>query len=345
MKKIIVTGGTGYIGSHTSIELINNGFHVIIIDNLVNSNVETVDRIEEITGIRPEFHHADLSNEFSLSKIESCFDNVVAIIHFAALKAVGESTEKPLEYYQNNIFGLVNTLKMMKKKKVKNLVFSSSATVYGIPDQLPLTEKSPVKRGLSPYGNSKKIAEEILEDICKSNAGFNAISLRYFNPIGAHESGKIGELPNGIPNNLMPFITQTAIGKREQLVVFGDDYNTPDGTAIRDYIHVEDLAKAHVKTLDRLIRKKQKNNYEVFNLGTGKGSSVKEVIQSFEKTNQIKIPYTIVDRRAGDVEEMFASTDLSNRELDWKAIKSLDDMTLSAWKWETYYRSNLGPKT
>lgn len=341
MKKIIVTGGTGYIGSHTTIELINHGFDVLILDSLVNSSVKTLDRIEEITGIRPEFYKVDITNNFELQNINHCFDDIIGVIHFAALKAVGESTEKPLEYYHNNIYSLINILRMMKDKAIKNVVFSSSATVYGIPDKLPLTEESPTKRALSPYGNTKKIAEEILEDICKSSKDLNAISLRYFNPIGAHESGKIGELPNGVPNNLMPYITQAAAGKRKQLFVFGDDYNTPDGTAIRDYIHVVDLAKAHVKTLNRLIKKRQKNNYEVFNLGTGKGSSVMEVIQSFERTTKIKLPYKMIERRGGDVEEMFANTELANQELNWKAIQNLDDMTLSAWQWEKYFRSNI----
>jgi len=339
MKKIIVTGGLGYIGSHTSIELIKNGYKVLIIDSLVNSSIKMLDRIAEISGEKPEFYQIDLSNQFEFKKIYNHLEGISGVIHFAALKAVGESTEKPLEYYKNNLFSIINTIQIMKEKHISNFVFSSSATVYGTPDKLPLTEDSPTKKALSPYGNTKKIGEEILEDTCRIDKSFKAISLRYFNPIGAHESGKIGELPNGVPNNLMPFITQTAAGERKELLIFGNDYNTKDGTAIRDYIHVIDLAKAHVKTLKRLINNTQKRNFEIFNLGTGKGSSVLEVIKSFEKTAQIKIPYRIVERRDGDVEEMYASTILANNELKWKAIKNLDEMTSSAWVWEKNFRS------
>ena len=298
-----------------------------------------LDRIAEISGEKPEFYQIDLSNQFEFKKIYNHLEGISGVIHFAALKAVGESTEKPLEYYKNNLFSIINTIQIMKEKHISNFVFSSSATVYGTPDKLPLTEDSPTKKALSPYGNTKKIGEEILEDTCRIDKSFKAISLRYFNPIGAHESGKIGELPNGVPNNLMPFITQTAAGERKELLIFGNDYNTKDGTAIRDYIHVIDLAKAHVKTLKRLINNTQKRNFEIFNLGTGKGSSVLEVIKSFEKTAQIKIPYRIVERRDGDVEEMYASTILANNELEWKAIKNLDEMTSSAWVWEKNFRS------
>lgn len=339
MKKIIVTGGLGYIGSHTSIELIKNGYRVVIIDSLVNSSIEMLDRITEISGEKPEFYQIDLSNQLELKKIYNKLEDISGVIHFAALKAVGESTEKPLEYYKTNLFSIINTLQMMKEKHISNIVFSSSATVYGVPEKLPLTEDSPTKKALSPYGNTKKIGEEILEDTCKTDKNFKAISLRYFNPIGAHESGKIGELPNGVPNNLMPFITQTAAGERKELLIFGNNYDTKDGTAIRDYIHVTDLAYAHVKTLKRLIQNKQKRNFEIFNLGTGKGSSVLEVIKSFEKTTHIKIPYRIVERREGDVEQMYASTVSANNELDWKVTKNLDEMTFSAWVWEKNFRS------
>ncbi len=340
MNKIIVTGGLGYIGSHTSIELIKNGYKVIIIDSLTNSSIEMLDKIEEITGEKPEFYQINLLNQLEIKNIQDQLKDISGVIHFAALKAVGESTEKPLEYYKNNLFGIINMLNMMQQKNISNFVFSSSATVYGIPDKLPLTEDSPTKKALSPYGNTKKIGEEILEDMCKTNKDFRAISLRYFNPIGAHKSGKIGELPNGTPNNLMPFITQTAAGERKELLIYGGDYNTIDGTAIRDYIHVDDVAKSHVQTLKRLIDNKQKTNYEVFNLGTGKGNSVLEVIQSFEKTSGIKLNYRIVGRRSGDVEKMYASTKLSNQELEWEATKNLDEMTSSAWIWEKNIRFN-----
>jgi UDP-glucose 4-epimerase len=343
-KKIIVTGGLGYIGSHTTIELIKEGYQVIILDSLINTSIEMLYRIEEITGEKPMFYQVDLSDSLALNNVKSQLEGAAGVIHFAALKAVGESTEKPLDYYRNNLFSLINMIEMTRKKNISNFVFSSSATVYGAPESLPLTEASPVKEALSPYGNTKKVGEEILKDLSSTNRDFKVVSLRYFNPIGAHPSGKIGELPNGVPNNLMPFITQTAAGERKELLVFGADYKTPDGTAIRDYIHVEDIAKAHVKTLERLISDKQKANYEVFNLGTGKGYSVLEVINSFEKTTKTKLPYRIVERRNGDVEEMFASTVLANKELNWKATRSLDEMTSSSWYWEKKLRSNLNKK-
>ena len=331
--KILVTGGTGYIGSHTVVELQQSGYEVVIVDNLSNSYLSVVYNIEKITGIRPEFEKIDLTD---LEKTNSFFErnqDIIGIIHFAALKAVGESVEKPLEYYRNNITSLINLLNGMIKYNINNIVFSSSCTVYGQPDELPVTENAPIKKALSPYGHTKQISEEIIENTCNVEE-IKSILLRYFNPIGAHESALIGELPIGIPNNLVPFVTQTAIGKRDILSVFGDDYDTPDGTAIRDYIHVVDLAKAHVVAIDRLIRKKNKKKIEVFNLGTGNGFSVLEVIKSFEKVSGIKLNYKFVERRAGDIEKVWADTKFANDELGWKAKQNLDEMMLSAWKWE-----------
>lgn len=336
-QKILVTGGTGYIGAHCCVELITQGYEVVILDSLVNSSKDTLQGIAEITGEAPDFHKIDLQDANTL---ETFFknQNIKAVIHFAALKAVGESVKEPIRYYQNNLAGLINLIRLTQAYDIHDFIFSSSATVYGVPESLPLKENHVTQRALSPYGNTKKIAEEILEDIARADINFNAISLRYFNPIGAHSSSKIGELPNGIPNNLMPFITQTAIGLREELSIFGDDYNTTDGTAVRDYIHVVDLAEAHVKAIQRLLNKKQKRNFEIFNLGTGKGSTVLEVIHSFEKMSGKKIPYRIVGRRVGDVEQMYACSALANQELNWQAKYDLDDMTASAWKWEQNVR-------
>ncbi len=331
--KILVTGGTGYIGSHTVVELQQKGFDVIIVDNLSNSDINVLSSIEKITGIKPEFEEFDMIDRDKTADFFKRNNDIQGIIHFAAYKAVGESVEKPLMYYRNNLFSLVNILQGMKDNNIENFVFSSSCTVYGQPEELPVTEDAPVQKAESPYGNTKQISEEIITDTVKST-DIKAIALRYFNPIGAHESAIIGELPIGIPNCLMPFITQTAIGIREQLRVFGGDYNTPDGTAIRDYIHVVDLAKAHVIAVDRMIKKKMKKDFEVFNLGTGNGFSVLEVIKSFEKVTGEKLNYRIVDRRAGDVEQVWADTKFANDELGWKAEKDLDEMTLSAWKWE-----------
>lgn len=338
MKKIIVTGGTGYIGSHTVVSLIEQGYEVVILDNLSNSEESVLTGIENITGVRPQFHCIDLCHSESLNDILKLHQDTEAVIHFAALKAVGESVNKPVLYYKNNLNALLNLLDGMTIHHIPSIVFSSSATVYGDTDILPFTESLPTKPAMSPYANTKKIGENMIEDLAAVNPNFNGISLRYFNPIGAHKSTEIGESPSGIPNNLMPFITQTAAGVRKELLVFGDDYKTPDGTAIRDYIHVVDLAEAHVKAVERLIEQKQKANYEIFNLGTGKGSSVLEVIHSFERTSGQKLPYRIVARRAGDIQTMYASTDLANNELGWTSKYNLDDMTTSAWEWECKVR-------
>jgi len=334
MQKILVTGGTGYIGSHTVVELINEGFDVVIIDDLSNSEIAVLDGIEKITGTRPPFEQFNLIDQTKVSDFFSKHQDIEAIIHFAANKAVGESVAKPLMYYRNNLISLINLLQVMPVANVPNLVFSSSCTVYGQPENLPVDESAPVQKPESPYGNSKKIAEEIIKDTIKAEENINALSLRYFNPIGAHESALIGELPSGVPNNLVPFITQTAAGKRPKLKVFGDDYDTIDGSAVRDYIHVVDLAKAHVIAVKRLLTNKNKERYEYFNLGTGNGFSVLEVIKSFEKVTGLQLNYEIVDRRPGDIEKIWADTKLANQELGWRAEKSLDDMMASAWKWQ-----------
>ena len=339
-KLVAVTGGTGYIGSHTVVELMNEGFDVVIIDNLSNSEKSVLDGIAKITGRRPYFEQFDLCDKERVHNFFKIYRKVSAIIHFAAYKAVGESVEKPLMYYQNNLISLLNLLQSMEDFKVHQLVFSSSCTVYGEPDELPVTENSPIKTATSPYGNTKQISEEIIFDTLKSGYDLNAICLRYFNPIGAHQSALIGELPRGVPNNLVPFITQTAFGVRDQLKVFGDDYNTPDGFAVRDYINVVDLAKAHVVSIKRLLEKTNKNNFEVFNLGTGKGLSVMEVINSFQNATGIKLNYKIVGRRAGDIEAIYANKDLAENELGWKAEIGLDDTLRSAWEWEKQYRNN-----
>jgi len=340
-RKIIVTGGCGYIGSHTAVELINNGFDVIILDNLSNSSIKTLERIKKITGKSVHFEHVDLKNSEATKNAIKKYDNVEAVIHFAAYKAVAESVKKPLMYYKNNLYSLLNILEIKKELNIQNFIFSSSATVYGEPKDLPITEESDVKRPFSPYGNTKKIAEEILEDFVHSHPDFSTISLRYFNPIGAHESGFLGELPNGIPNNLMPYITQTAAGIRKELQVFGDDYDTPDGTAIRDYIHVVDLADAHVKAVQRLVNKEHKKPMETYNLGSGNGYSVLEVIKSFEKISKKPLNYRIVDRRAGDVPKLYASTDSAKKNLNWEAKRTIDDMISSSWVWEENLKNGL----
>ena len=331
--KILVTGGTGFIGSHTVVELQAVGHDVIIVDNLSNSSAEIADKIAMISGIVPELEIFDLTNKELTADFFKRHNDISGIIHFAAFKAVGESVQEPLLYYRNNLESLVNILQGMKDNNIPNIVFSSSCTVYGQPDELPVSETAPIKLAESPYGNTKQISEEIIKDTVKATK-LNAIALRYFNPIGAHETAIIGELPIGVPNNLVPFITQTAIGIRECLSVFGDTYDTPDGTAIRDYIHVVDLAKAHVIAVDRMINTKMKNEFEVFNLGTGNGYSVLEVIKSFEKVTGKKLNYKIVDRREGDITQVWANPDYSNKELGWKAEKGIDEMNLSAWKWE-----------
>lgn len=337
-QRILVTGGTGYIGSHTVVELQNAGYEVVIIDNLANSNADVVDNIEKVTGIRPIFEKLDCLDFQGLDNLFSKYTGIKAIIHFAASKAVGESVEKPLLYYRNNLVSLINLLELMPKHGVEGIVFSSSCTVYGQPDELPVTENAPTKKAESPYGNTKQINEEIVRDVVTSGAPINAILLRYFNPIGAHPSALLGELPNGVPQNLIPFLTQTAIGIREKLSVFGNDYNTPDGSCIRDYINVVDLAKAHVIAINRILEKKQKEQVEVFNIGTGRGLSVLELIHAFEESTGVKLNYQIVGRRAGDIEQVWANPDFANNELGWKAETSIEDTLRSAWNWQVKLR-------
>ncbi|MFY0627924.1 MAG: UDP-glucose 4-epimerase GalE [Reichenbachiella sp.] len=333
MKNILVTGGLGYIGSHTVVELIENGHAVHIVDDLSNADLSVLDRIEKISGTKPELTVLDLKNSLAIENLFSkhTFD---AVIHFAASKSVGESAVDPLLYYNNNLQGMVNLISQMKEKNVKNIVFSSSCTVYGQPEILPVTEQTPIRPAESPYGNTKKIGEDILKDSTKAYDGLQAIALRYFNPVGAHPSALIGEKPKGIPNNLMPYLMQVATGEREELSVFGNDYDTPDGTPIRDYIHVVDLAKAHVIAVDRQLNDGQKKAYEVFNLGSGSGYSVLEIIQSFEKVNDVKVNYSIVDRRPGDIEKIFSDNSFAEKELNWKTELTLDEMMSSAWNWQ-----------
>ncbi|GMN06078.1 UDP-glucose 4-epimerase GalE [Croceitalea sp. MTPC5] len=338
MKKILVTGGLGFIGSHTVVELQNEGFEVIIIDNLSNSSENVLDGIEAISGKRPVFEKLDLREKQKVQAFFAEHSNIGGVIHFAASKAVGESVENPLLYYENNLGVLVYILQELLKKGDSNFIFSSSCTVYGQADQMPITEDAPVKPAESPYGNTKQVGEEIIKDTCKVNPQLAAIALRYFNPIGAHPSVEIGELPLGVPQNLLPFITQTGIGFREQLSVFGDDYPTEDGTCIRDYIHVVDVAKAHVAALKRLLNTENTENFEVFNLGTGKGSSVLEVIGSFERVTGEKLNYRIAPRREGDVIQAYADTKKANDVLGWKAKSTLDDAMKSAWDWEKKIR-------
>ena len=336
MKKIFVTGGTGYIGSHTVVELQQNGFEVIIADNLCNSNIGVLDGIEKITGIRPAFEQIDLANEAETRGFFSRHKDLDAVIHFAALKAVGESVQKPLEYYRNNLNSLMNVIGCMRENGVQNLVFSSSCTVYGQADVLPVTEETPRKQAESPYGNTKAMCEDIMRDVAKVEKEMNLLALRYFNPIGAHPSAHIGELPNGVPNNLIPYLTQTVAGIREQLSVFGDDYNTPDGSAIRDYIDVVDLARAHVVAIRRLLEGKNKANYEYFNIGTGRGVSVLELVHAFERATGEKVNYRITGRRAGDIEKVWADTTLANTELGWKAVVPLEETLANAWRWQQH---------
>jgi UDP-glucose 4-epimerase len=333
-KKILVTGGTGYIGSHTTVELQNEGYEVVIIDNLSNSNANVINRIEKITGIRPVFSQTDCNDKEGVEKVITDNPGIVGIIHFAASKAVGESVQKPLLYYRNNLVSLINLLELMPQYDIKGLVFSSSCTVYGQPDVLPVTEDAPIKPALSPYGNTKQINEEIIRDTMYTNVPFKSILLRYFNPIGAHPSAEIGELPLGVPQNLVPFLTQTAAGIRPELNVFGDDYDTPDGSCIRDYINVVDLAKAHVIAIDRMFSDKSADNLEIFNLGTGNGVSVLELIHTFEKATGVKVPYKIVGRREGDIEKVWADPKHANEVLGWKAQETLEESLRSAWKWQ-----------
>ena len=336
--KILVTGGLGFIGSHTVVELQNEGFEVVAIDNLSNSSIEVLDGIEKITGKKPIFEKIDLREKSAVQNFFKKHQDIIGVIHFAASKAVGESVENPLLYYENNINSLVYVLQELANLPQANFIFSSSCTVYGQAEKMPITEDASVQPANSPYGNTKQIGEEIINDVAKVT-NINAVLLRYFNPIGAHSSAEIGELPIGVPQNLVPFITQTAYGLRKELSVYGNDYPTPDGTCIRDYIHVVDLAKAHVVALQRLLNKQNLEKVETFNLGTGKGSSVLEVITAFEKVSGQKLPYKIVGRREGDVISAYANTDKANKILGWKAAFSLEDALASAWKWEQKVRS------
>ncbi len=339
-KKILVTGGTGYIGSHTTVELIEAGFDPVIVDNLYNSDAQVVDNIQKITGVRPLLEVFDLCDSVKLGKFILKHKDIQAVIHFAAYKAVGESVRNPIAYYRNNLLSLINLLDVMKRYEIPNLVFSSSCTVYGQPEKLPVTEDTPLQPATSPYGNTKQIGESIIRDTTCSDKNLKAISLRYFNPIGAHPSALIGELPRGIPENLVPYLTQTGYGIREELKVFGNDYNTPDGSCIRDYLHVVDLAKAHVVSIKRLFEKKNKSDFEVFNLGTGHGVSVLEAIRSFERVSGIKLKYKITGRRPGDIEKIWADPGYANTELGWKTLSSLDQAMKTAWDWEKMIRSN-----
>jgi len=334
MDKILVTGGLGFIGSHTVVELQNNNYDVLIIDDLSNSSIKVLDGITAITKVKPEFERIDLKNKEQVADFFLKHQDIKGVIHFAASKSVNESVNKPLFYYQNNVNTLVYLLQELKKLKTNNLIFSSSCTVYGQADKMPIPEEAPIKKAESPYGNTKQIGENILRDITNVNAQLKAIALRYFNPIGAHNTSLIGELPIGIPQNLVPFITQTGIGIHKELLVFGNNYPTKDGTCIRDYIHVVDLAKAHVVAMERLLNYKNKSNFEIFNIGTGKGSSVIEVIKSFERISNTKLNYKITSRREGDVVSAYANTEKANNELGWKAEKTLDEALYSAWQWQ-----------
>lgn len=339
-KKILVAGGTGYIGSHTTVELQNAGYEVVIIDDLSNSNMEVLDGIERITDVRPAFVKLDLKDKEGTRKALEAHPGIDGVILFAASKAVGESVQQPLKYYRNNITTLINILELMPEFGMKGIVFSSSCTVYGQPDPefLPVTESAPIKPALSPYGNTKQINEEIIQDTIHAGAPFKSIILRYFNPIGAHPTAEIGELPNGVPQNLIPYLTQTAMGIRKELSVFGDDYNTPDGSCIRDYINVVDLAKAHVIAMDRMLENKSDEKVEIFNLGTGNGVSVLELINTFEKATGVKVPHKIVGRREGDIEKVWANPEKANTVLGWKAVETLEDTLKSAWNWQVKLR-------
>ena len=341
MARILVTGGTGYIGSHTVVELMQKGYDVVIVDNLSNSNQAVLDGITAIVGSTPDFVQADCCDQTAMDALFAQYNDIEGVIHFAASKAVGESVEQPLMYYRNNLMSLVTVLEMMKKHNVKNIVFSSSCTVYGQPDaeHLPVDETAPIQKALSPYGNTKQINEEIICDQAHADSSLHATILRYFNPIGAHPSAMIGELPNGVPQNLLPFVTQTAAGLRAELKVFGDDYNTPDGSCIRDYIYVVDLAKAHVKAVERMLAELPTEQVEVFNLGTGRGLSVLEILRTFIQVTGVNIPYQIVGRREGDIEQVWAKPDKANTVLGWSADTPIEEVLLSAWKWEQKIRS------
>lgn len=338
MGKILVTGGTGFIGSHTAVELINAGYEIILVDNFANSNRKILKQLETILGQQPEFTELDLCDEAKVKEFAAAHPEITGVIHFAAYKAVGESVQQPLKYYRNNFYSLINLINAFDSKI--DLVFSSSCTVYGQPDKLPVTEDAPVKKAESPYGNTKQIAEEILTETCAVIPSLKVTSLRYFNPVGAHESSLIGELPIGVPQNLIPFITQSAIGKRGPITVYGNDYNTPDGSAIRDYIHVVDLAKAHVAAIKRMESGQATSNYEVFNLGTGKGTSVLEIIGAFEKSTGAQLNYTIGARREGDIEQVWGDVTKSAEQLGWKAELDINQMMSSAWAWENYIKDN-----
>ncbi|MEA3452368.1 MAG: UDP-glucose 4-epimerase GalE [Bacteroidota bacterium] len=339
MNRVLVTGGAGYIGSHTVVELMNKDYDVVVVDNLSNSSEKSLDGIEKITGKKPDFRKVELCNFDEVQSVFNEFNDIVAVIHFAACKAVGESIEKPLMYYKNNVFSMINLMQAISEYKNEiSLVFSSSCSVYGKPDELPVKESFPFNKSQSPYGETKQLSEQIIVDTLKKHQHINAISLRYFNPIGAHESGFIGEAPK-ITNNLIPILTETATGKRKEMYVFGNDYQTPDGTAVRDYIHVVDLAKAHLVALSRLVNKKNKSNHEAYNVGLGKAYSVLEIIKTFEKVSERKMNYKIVERREGDIAEIFADSSLIKKELGWKAEYDLDEMLKSAWLWESKYRN------
>lgn len=340
-QTILVTGGTGFIGSHTTVELQQAGYNVVIVDNLSNSKIEVLDGIEKITGVRPAFENVDLRGKNAVEAVFEKYPQIEGIIHFAASKAVGESVEKPLLYYRNNIVSLINLLELMPKYNVKGIIFSSSCTVYGQPseDNLPVTEEAPIQKALSPYGNTKQINEEIICDYIHSGAPIKSIILRYFNPIGAHPSAYIGELPNGVPMNLIPFVTQTAIGVRKELKIFGNDYNTPDGTCIRDYIYVVDLAKAHVAAMARVLEQ-DTDAVEVFNVGTGKGVSTLEVVEGFEKATGVKVNWSYAPRREGDIEKVWGNVDKANNVLGWKAETPLEDVLASAWRWQKKLRED-----
>ncbi|MFN4299583.1 MAG: UDP-glucose 4-epimerase GalE [Thermaurantimonas sp.] len=338
-KKILVTGGLGYIGSHTAVQLIEHGFEPVIIDNLSESPIEVKDRIEKIVGRSVVFEKVEMCNKDEMNALFAKYPDMEGVIHFAAFLLVNESVEKPLKYYYNNLVSTINLLECMTAYKIRNVVFSSSCTVYGNPDKLPVSEDAPVKPAESPYGNTKKMSEEILRDTAATGA-VDVISLRYFNPIGAHESGIIGEFQDGPPHHLVPYITETAIGKRPELKIFGGDYNTPDGTCIRDYIHVVDIADAHIYALNRMLQGKMEKPFEVYNLGTGEGYSVLQMVKAFEEATGITIPYRIVNRRPGDVEAVYADTRLANEKLGWKAKYSLVDMLRSAWKFEQTLNNN-----